>query len=87
MPGYHELLHGHSHGVLRSRRSAKSYLQHLVKGAMLDSPSVAKLAWIPQCYTTESAYSHAGPRQQKRGFDSLGQSVSGIVHEEIAGAT
>ncbi len=53
---------------------------------MLDSPPVAKLAWVPQCYTTESAYSHAGPWQQKRGFDSLVQSVSGMVHEEIAGA-
>ena len=53
---------------------------------MLDSPPVAKLAWVPQCYTTESTYSHAGPWQQKRGFDSLVQSVSGMVHEEIAGA-
>jgi crotonobetainyl-CoA:carnitine CoA-transferase CaiB-like acyl-CoA transferase len=33
-----------------------------------------------------SAYSHAGPWQQKRGFDSLVQSVSGIVHAETAGA-
>ena len=62
-----------------SRRGAKPYLQRLVKGAGLDSPPVAKLAWVPQCYTTESAYRHVGLWQQKRGFDSLVQSVNGIV--------
>src|SRR5262249_44671846 len=51
-------------GVLRpalcSRRSAKTHLKHL-EGAMLDSPPLAKLAWAPQRYTTESAYNYAGP--------------------------
>jgi len=41
----------------------------------------------PQHYTTESTYSHVGPWQQKRSFDSLVQSVSDTVHEEIAGTT
>jgi hypothetical protein len=85
MSGYHRLLYWR-HGILRSRRRAKTHLQRLVKGAGLDSPPVAKLASVPQCYTTESAYRHVGLWQQKRGFDSLVQSVNGIVHEEIVGA-
>ena len=36
-------------------------------------------------YVTLSAYSHHGPWQGRRGFDSLVQSVSGIVDEESAG--
>lgn len=36
-------------------------------------------------YATLSAYSHVGPWQKRRGFDSLVQSVSGIAHE--GGAT
>ena len=32
-----------------------------------------------------SAYSHAGPWRDKRGFDSLVQSCSGIVHEQSEG--
>jgi crotonobetainyl-CoA:carnitine CoA-transferase CaiB-like acyl-CoA transferase len=41
-------------------------------------------------YVTLSAYSHAGPWRERRGFDSLVQSVSGIAHEggvaaEVAG--
>jgi crotonobetainyl-CoA:carnitine CoA-transferase CaiB-like acyl-CoA transferase len=36
-------------------------------------------------YVTLSAYSHAGPWRDRRGFDSLVQSVSGIVHEHTAG--
>jgi crotonobetainyl-CoA:carnitine CoA-transferase CaiB-like acyl-CoA transferase len=36
-------------------------------------------------YVTLSAYSHAGPWQKRRGFDSLVQAVSGIAHE--GGAT
>jgi crotonobetainyl-CoA:carnitine CoA-transferase CaiB-like acyl-CoA transferase len=32
-------------------------------------------------YLSLSAYSHAGPWSERRGFDSLVQSVSGIVHE------
>ncbi|MBI4608040.1 MAG: CoA transferase [Candidatus Rokubacteria bacterium] len=32
-------------------------------------------------YVTVSAYSHAGPWRERRGFDSLVQSVSGIAHE------
>jgi crotonobetainyl-CoA:carnitine CoA-transferase CaiB-like acyl-CoA transferase len=32
-------------------------------------------------YVTLSAYGHAGPWQNRRGFDSLVQSVSGIAHE------
>ncbi len=38
-------------------------------------------------YVTLSAYSHVGPWRYKRGFDSLVQSVSGIVHEESNGGT
>ncbi|HEX5367875.1 MAG TPA: CoA transferase [Dehalococcoidia bacterium] len=33
-------------------------------------------------YATLSAYGHTGPWRDRRGFDSLAQSVSGIVHEE-----
>ena len=36
-------------------------------------------------YVSLSAYSHQGPWHLKRGFDSLVQSVSGIVHEQSAG--
>lgn len=36
-------------------------------------------------YVTLSAYSHLGPWRTRRGFDSLVQSVSGIVHEETMG--
>ncbi len=35
-------------------------------------------------YTTLSAYGHAGPWAGWRGFDSLTQSATGIVHEETA---
>jgi crotonobetainyl-CoA:carnitine CoA-transferase CaiB-like acyl-CoA transferase len=38
-------------------------------------------------YVTLSAYSHVGPWQHKRGFDSLVQSVSGMVHDESKAAT
>ena len=33
-------------------------------------------------YATLSAYGHVGPWRERRGFDSLTQSASGIVHEE-----
>jgi crotonobetainyl-CoA:carnitine CoA-transferase CaiB-like acyl-CoA transferase len=36
-------------------------------------------------YVTLSAYGHEGPWRLRRGFDSLVQSVSGIVHEETTG--
>jgi crotonobetainyl-CoA:carnitine CoA-transferase CaiB-like acyl-CoA transferase len=36
-------------------------------------------------YVTLSAYGHAGPWRERRGFDSLVQSVSGIVHEQTGG--
>jgi crotonobetainyl-CoA:carnitine CoA-transferase CaiB-like acyl-CoA transferase len=36
-------------------------------------------------YVTLSAYGHRGPWRLRRGFDSLVQSVSGIVHEETTG--
>src|SRR5262245_1387697 len=73
----------HPHAALQLR--GDHFLQRLVKGAMLDNLPLAKLAWTPQHYTIESAYSHAGPWQQKRGYASLVQLVRGIVHEEIAG--
>lgn len=37
-------------------------------------------------YVTLSAYSHAGPWRDRRGYDSLVQSVSGIAHEGGAAA-
>ena len=37
-------------------------------------------------YVTLSAYSHVGPWRERRGFDSLVQSVSGIAHEGGAAA-
>ncbi len=37
-------------------------------------------------YVTLSAYGHTGPWGERRGFDSLVQSVSGIAHEEAAAA-
>ena len=37
-------------------------------------------------YLTLSAYGHAGPWRERRGFDSLVQSVSGIAHEGGAAA-
>jgi crotonobetainyl-CoA:carnitine CoA-transferase CaiB-like acyl-CoA transferase len=37
-------------------------------------------------YVTLSAYGHAGPWRDRRGFDSLVQSVSGIAHEGGAAA-
>lgn len=37
-------------------------------------------------YVTLSAYGHEGPWAGRRGFDSLVQSASGIVHEQSAGA-
>jgi crotonobetainyl-CoA:carnitine CoA-transferase CaiB-like acyl-CoA transferase len=36
-------------------------------------------------YVTLSAYGHQGPWRLRRGFDTLVQSVSGIVHEETTG--
>jgi hypothetical protein len=36
-------------------------------------------------YATLSAYGHVGPWRDRRGFDSLTQSASGIVFEESAG--
>jgi hypothetical protein len=33
-------------------------------------------------YVTLSAYSHAGPWRQRRGFETLIQSVSGLAHEQ-----
>ncbi len=33
-------------------------------------------------YATLSAYGHVGPWRERRGFDSIVQSISGIVHEE-----
>ncbi|MCB0208780.1 MAG: CoA transferase [Anaerolineae bacterium] len=38
-------------------------------------------------YVTLSAYSHQGPWHQRRGYDSLVQSVSGIVAEESGGGS
>jgi crotonobetainyl-CoA:carnitine CoA-transferase CaiB-like acyl-CoA transferase len=38
-------------------------------------------------YVSLSAYGHQGPWRLKRGFDSLVQSVSGIVHDESQGGT
>ncbi|MCB0193807.1 MAG: CoA transferase [Anaerolineae bacterium] len=38
-------------------------------------------------YVTLSAYGHQGPWQKRRGFDSLVQSVSGIVDEESGGGS
>ncbi len=38
-------------------------------------------------YATLSAYGHEGPWRDRRGFDSLVQTVSGIVHEQTRGET
>jgi hypothetical protein len=37
-------------------------------------------------YVTVSAYSHLGPWQERRGFETLIQSVSGMAHEQGLGA-
>ncbi|MCZ6619338.1 MAG: CoA transferase [Gammaproteobacteria bacterium] len=37
-------------------------------------------------YLSLSAYGHRGPWREKRGFDSLVQSVNGMVHEQSGGA-
>jgi len=50
------------------------------------SPEALAEMWPGIVYVSLSAYSHAGPWRQKRGFDSLVQAVSGIVHAETAGA-
>lgn len=64
------------------------FLQSYRPGALADhglSPEALAQQRPGLIYVTLSAYSHHGPWQARRGFDSLVQSVSGIVAEESAG--
>ena len=74
-------------------------LRALVRGADVFSQSyrpqtLASRGFSPEAlaalrpgivYVTLSAYGHQGPWRLRRGFDTLVQSVSGIVHEETTG--
>jgi crotonobetainyl-CoA:carnitine CoA-transferase CaiB-like acyl-CoA transferase len=75
-------------------------LRSLIAGADVFSQSyrpgaLARLGFGPEevarlrpgiVYVTLSAYSHAGPWRERRGFETLIQSVSGLAHEQgVAG--
>jgi crotonobetainyl-CoA:carnitine CoA-transferase CaiB-like acyl-CoA transferase len=62
----------------------QGYRPDALAGQGFSPEEVARLRPGIICVTL-SAYSHAGPWQKRRGFDSLVQSVSGIAHE--GGAT
>jgi crotonobetainyl-CoA:carnitine CoA-transferase CaiB-like acyl-CoA transferase len=71
-------------------------LRTLITGADVFSQSyrpgaLAKLGFAPEevarlrpgiVYVTLSAYGHAGPWRERRGFETLIQSVSGLAHEQ-----
>jgi crotonobetainyl-CoA:carnitine CoA-transferase CaiB-like acyl-CoA transferase len=75
-------------------------LRALVAGADVFSQSyrpgaLARLGFGPDAlarlrpgivYVTLSAYSHVGPWRERRGFETLIQSVSGLAHEQGGGA-
>ncbi len=62
----------------------QSYRPGTLAGRGLDPEALARLR-PGIVYTSLSAYSHEGPWQDRRGFDSLVQSVSGLVHENSWG--
>ncbi len=65
-------------------READVFLQAYRPGTLAErglSPEALAEVRPGIVYVSLSAYSHAGPWSQRRGFDSLVQSVSGIVHE------
>ncbi|MCB0167308.1 MAG: CoA transferase, partial [Anaerolineae bacterium] len=69
-------------------KASDIFLQSYRPGALADrglSPEALAQLRPGLIYVTLSAYSHHGPWQGRRGFDSLVQSVSGIVDEESAG--
>ncbi len=82
------------------RTSDAERLRALIAGADVFSQSyrpgaLAKLGFAPQdvarmrpgiIYVTLSAYGHAGPWHERRGFETLIQSVSGLAHEQGFGA-
>ncbi len=75
-------------------------LRSLIAGADVFSQSyrpgaLAKLGFAPEdvarlrpgiVYITLSAYGHAGPWRERRGFETLIQSVSGLAHEQGNGS-
>ena len=84
---------------LRRARDADR-LRALIEGADVLSQSyrpgaLATLGFAPEevarlrpgiVYITLSAYGHAGPWRERRGFETLIQSVSGLAHEQGFGA-
>jgi crotonobetainyl-CoA:carnitine CoA-transferase CaiB-like acyl-CoA transferase len=75
--------------LLNLARQADVFLQAYRPGTLAArgfSPQALAEARPGIIYVTLSAYGHEGPWAGRRGFDSLVQSVSGIVDENSAGA-